>query len=142
MTAVLALLANLLPAPASAFDFGPLNALVDALGAPVEERPLFDPDRRPPLPPPPPVVAPPEAPPSSAPVVVAPQPDSWKLLGIVRGEGNDMVVVLDTLSNETFRLAVGESRDGWSLVEIGNRDALLAKDEKTFALGFPRDSKD
>jgi general secretion pathway protein N len=128
-----------LPARAEPFDFTSLNTFVDALGAPIEERPLFSPDRRPPLAPqvPEPVA---KVEPSS-PAVASERPDNWRLLGIVRGDDREMIVVLDTTNNEKFQLAVGDSRDGWELLRVRPRKADLARNEKIVVLGFPSDDK-
>lgn len=133
------ILATIVPGKGLAFDFTSLNAFVDALGAPIEERPLFSPDRRPPL-------APKESEPAgklepAAPAVVSAQPDNWRLLGIVKGDDREMIVVLDTSNNEKFQLAVGDSRNGWELLRVHQRRADLSRNEKIVVLGFPSDDK-
>jgi hypothetical protein len=135
----IAVLGVVLPAKAVAFDFTSLNAFVDAFGTPIEERPLFNPDRRPPL-------APQISKPAGklepvAPAVVSVRPDNWRLLGIVRGDDREMIVVLDTTTNEKFQLAIGDSRDGWELLRVRPRKADLARNEKIVVLGFPSDDK-
>jgi len=135
----IAILGVVLPAKAVAFDFTSLNAFVDALGAPIEERPLFNPDRRPPLAPQ--ISEPAGKAEPAAPAVVSERPDNWRLLGIVRGDDREMIVVLDTTNNEKFQLAIGDSRDGWELLRVHPRKADLARNEKIVVLGFPSDDK-
>jgi general secretion pathway protein N len=99
------------------------------------ERPLFSVSRRPP---PPPVVA-------AAPVVSAPPPPppaepekpQVTLVGVVRGEKEDIGVFINQMDQSVIRLRVGQDDHGWVERSVDLRAATLQKDNQQVKLELP-----
>lgn len=102
----------------------------------LRDRPLFAPDRRPPAPPvveaPPP--APEAPPPEPAQAVSAPH---WELIGVVRSSRITSAIFRSPAEAAFFNLRQGESRDGWTLVEVGRFDVSLRNGDGRAKMRFP-----
>ena len=105
----------------------------------LRERPLFSPDRRPPAPPP--VEAPPPAiePPPPEPAPVAGAPD-WELIGVVRSPRVNSALFRAPGEPASFSLRQGESRDGWTLAEVGRFEVSLENSAGRARMRFPERS--
>ena len=103
----------------------------------LRQRPLFAPDRRPPAPPlveaPQPVVQP-EPEPEPVKVVTAPY---WELIGVVRSQRITSAVFRAPAEATTFSLRPGESRDGWTLAEVGRFEVSLRNGDGHAKMRFP-----
>ena len=99
-------------------------------------RPLFSPDRAPPIPfaaPAETVLVAPEPPPPPPPAATAPD---WKLVGLVRSDRvNSAMFKAD--GAEAFSLRMGESRDGWTLTGIGRFEVTLDSGDGRASVSFP-----
>ena len=93
--------------------------------AALRERPLFSPDRTAPIafvaPEPEPVIVQPEPEPEPPPAAA---PD-WQLVGIVRSERLNSATFTTPAEMAAFTLRMGESREGWTLKEVGQFEAKL-----------------
>lgn len=98
------------------------------------ERPIFAPSRQPP---PPAVAANSIAPPAIT--VKAPEPErpQLTLVGTVVGDGEGYGIFLDRTTSAVLRIKTGQSHNGWLLVEVRGRDALLQRGQKTAMLSLP-----
>lgn len=93
----------------------------------LRERPLFSPDRAAPVtfmaPEPEPVVEqPPAEPPPPPPPAAAPE---WKLVGIVRSATLNSATFTSPTEIAAFTLRTGESRESWTLKEVGQFEVKL-----------------
>ena len=102
----------------------------------LRQRPLFSPDRSPPLlRTPEPVVeavaspTPPEPLPEAA-------PPNWQLVGLVRSERVNSAT-FRTAGSPAFSLRKGETRDGWTLAEIGRFEVFIDGGGGRARIGFP-----
>ncbi len=105
----------------------------------MREKPLFAPDRRPPVvfepPPPEPMVeVPPPEPPPPPPAASAPD---WELVGLVRSDRVNSAMFRGSGDPPEFSLRKGESRDGWTLTDIGRFDVTLDSSGGRALLRFP-----
>jgi hypothetical protein len=93
--------------------------------AALRDRPLFSPDRTAPIafvaPEPEPVIIQPEPEPEPPPAAA---PD-WQLIGIVRSERLNSATFTSPAEMAAFTLRTGESREGWTLKEVGQFEARL-----------------
>jgi general secretion pathway protein N len=99
------------------------------------ERPLFAATRRPPKP----VIAAPVNPSPMPP----PQPDrpQFSLVGTVIGDDENIGVFLEKMTNQAFRLKVGDSRQGWLLRSIQLQSARFEKSGEVVTIDLPRASQ-
>lgn len=110
----------------------------------IRARPLFAPDRSPPrMPepalPPEPVLAEPELPPpppAEEEIVLETAPD-WELVGMVRSNRLHSAMFRKFGEADSFSLQRGESRDGWTLDEIGRFEVVLRNEQGQARLTFP-----
>lgn len=103
----------------------------------LRQRPLFAPDRKPPAPPPveaPQPVVQPEPEPEPVKVVTAPH---WELIGVVRSQRITSAVFRAPAEATTFSLRPGESRDGWTLAEVGRFEVSLRNGDGHAKMRFP-----
>jgi len=95
--------------------------------AALRDRPLFSPDRTAPVAfgaaEPEPVVVQPEPEPEPEPPPAA-APD-WQLVGIVRSERLNSATFTTPAEMAAFTLRTGESREGWTLKEVGQFEVKL-----------------
>ncbi|MEI5681345.1 MULTISPECIES: hypothetical protein [unclassified Mesorhizobium] len=95
--------------------------------AALRDRPLFSPDRTAPIAfgaaEPEPVVVQPEPEPEPEPPPAA-APD-WQLVGIVRSERLNSATFTTPAEMTAFTLRTGESREGWTLKEVGQFEVKL-----------------
>lgn len=116
----------------------PISAKTAADFKALREMPLFSPDRSPPVimaePEAPPMVEA-EAPPPPPPPPAAAAPD-WQLVGLVRSE-RIRSAMFRSSSEPEFTLRQGESRDGWTLTEVGRFDVTLDSSTGRAAMRFP-----
>lgn len=109
----------------------------------IRTKPLFAPDRSPPrMPeptlPPEPVLAEPELPPlppAEEEIVLETVPD-WELVGMVRSNRLHSAMFRKFGEADSFSLRRGESRDGWTLDEIGRFEVVLRNDQGQARLTF------
>ncbi|GGI25885.1 MULTISPECIES: hypothetical protein [Bradyrhizobium] len=107
-----------------------------------QERPLFSPSRRPPS------LPPPNAP--TIPVVVAapkplePELPPFELVGTITGGADSIAVFVNRATGETVKLRQDEVQSGWTLRDIGAREATLSNGEniKVLALALPGTTAD
>lgn len=108
----------------------------------LKERPLFAPNRQAPMtfaaPEPEPVAAPPP-PPLPPPPAAAPD---WQLVGLVRSENLNSATFTSPGLAAAFSLRAGESRDGWTLTEVGRFEVTLDGAGGRASLGFPENPSD
>jgi hypothetical protein len=100
------------------------------------ERPIFSSSRRPPLPavvPVPEVKAPP--PPPESPPAERPQ---LSLVGTIASSDQSFGIFLDQATKSPLRLKVGEDFQGWKLLSILGREAILERDRETTILRLPQ----
>jgi general secretion pathway protein N len=114
----------------------PLWALPLAQLSTTRERPIFSPSRR--LPPPAPAYVTPVAIQQPAKPPEAERP-TVSLIGTIIGTGNDRLgVFVDTSTQGTLRLRIGEDYHGWVARLINPREAILVKDgEPAVVLELP-----
>lgn len=95
----------------------------------LRERPLFSPDRRPPIrfaPVETPVFVEPEKPPEpELPEVTPEEAPQWQLIGVVRSERLRSALFRAHHDNSVFSLRSGESRDGWTLTRVEPFEVVL-----------------
>lgn len=130
-----------LPAWAEPTQDVPISARLASDFKAMRERPLFAPDRRAPI-----AFAPPEAP---EPVMEAPPPPepvapppvasapNWELVGLVRSDRVNSAMFRSSGPEPEFSLRKGETRDGWTLTEIGRFDVTLDSSAGRASLRFP-----
>ena len=103
----------------------------------LRQRPLFAPDRKPPAPPPvaePTPIAEPAPEPKPVQVVAAPH---WELIGVVRSPRITSAVFRSPAEAATFSLRPGESRNGWTLAEVGRFEVSLRNGDGHARMRFP-----
>lgn len=119
----------------------PISARTAADFKALREAPLFSPDRSAPVimaePEPPPMVEA-EAPPPEPPPPAATAPD-WQLVGLVRSDRIRSAMFRST-SEPEFTLRQGESRDGWTLTDVGRFDVTLDSSTGRASMRFPENS--
>lgn len=115
-------------------DVGPENVwTLEGLWA-TRERPLFDPDRRPPAPPPLPVIARP-APPPPQPVEPAPSaPPPLVLTGIVIADDKAYAIVSERLGARPKTVQVGDDIAGWRVDQIAPRQIVMTSGSQRIVL--------
>ncbi len=96
------------------------------------DRPIFSPSRRPPPLPAPPVVAKQVEPTKPA------EPDQPPLIlvGTVASGDSGIAVFVEQSTENTVRLRVNESHQGWTLRSIQGREVTLLKDRKSSVLAL------
>jgi hypothetical protein len=102
----------------------PAEALSEVL-----ERPLFNPSRRAYMPPEPE----PQPAPEPEPVVVE-EPLDVTLVGVLLGENGRFAMLRENGSGKVLRLKEGQSFEEWVLREVGLREALLVRGERSKTL--------
>lgn len=107
----------------------PLGALTET-----GERPIFSASRRPPAPAVAIAAAPPA--PAEAPKPQAPERPTLQLVGTISGGALHLGLFLDEATQQPTRLAVGESRDGWTLRAVSATDARFESAERTATLAL------
>ena len=117
----------------------PISAKAAADFKGLREKPLFAPDRSPPVafvpPAPEPVVeAPPPEPIPPPPAASAPD---WELVGLVRSDRVNSAMFRGKGDPLEFSLRKGETRDGWTLSDIGRFDVTLDSSTGRASLRFP-----
>lgn len=93
------------------------------------ERPLFSPSRRPPRA----AVNSPPVKAVKAVTPVAPEP-TFSLLGTVKGNGEGYALFIETTTHNIVRLKTGEGEDGWVLLSVREREAVLEKNDRAEVL--------
>jgi general secretion pathway protein N len=96
------------------------------------DRPIFSPSRRPPTIAAPPVMARPVEPAKPA----APENPPLILVGTVAGEDSGIAVFVEQASENTVRLRINESHQGWTLSSILGREVTLLKGRKSSVLAL------
>ena len=96
------------------------------------DRPIFTPTRRPPAPPALPVVAKPAEPARP----MQPETPPLVLVGTVAGEDSGIAVFVEHSTENTVRLRLNESHQGWTLKSIQGREVTLLKEEKSNVLAL------
>jgi len=96
------------------------------------ERPIFSPSRRPPPQPMLPVIARPMEPAKPA----EPERPPLILVGTVAGGDSGIAVFVEQSTENTIRLRVNESHQGWTLNSIRGREVTLRKDRKSSVLAL------
>ena len=94
------------------------------------DRPIFSPSRRPPPLAAPPIIAKrvePAKPPEQPPLI---------LVGTVAGGDSAIAVFVEQSTENTVRLRVNESHQGWTLRSIEGREVTLLKDQKSSVLAL------
>ena len=94
------------------------------------DRPIFSPSRRPPPMAAPPVIAKrvePHKPPEQPPLI---------LVGTVAGGDSAIAVFVEQSTENTVRLRVNESHQGWTLRSIEGREVTLLKDRESSVLAL------
>jgi len=116
----------------------PISAKVPGDFTALRQRPLFAPDRS--VPPPiaiieaaPVVEPPPPPPPPPPPVATAPE---WELVGLVRSDRLNSAMFRSRGTPPEFSLRQGESRDGWTLTDIGRAEVILDNGHGRASLKF------
>lgn len=116
----------------------PISAKTAADFKALREMPLFSPERSPPV-----IMAEPEAPPvveAVAPPPPTPPPAAaapdWQLVGLVRSD-RIRSAMFRSASEPEFSLRVGESREGWTLTEVGRFDVTLDSSTGRASMRFP-----
>jgi len=135
------LLSTLLAAPVSAQQAAQPLAIRSRLASDyvaLRERPLFAPDRSPPFlemtEPEPEIAAAPEPEPEPLPDAA---PPSWELMGVVRSTRVNSAMFRAHGEEKPFSLRQGESREGWTLSEIGRFSVFLENGEGRASIRFP-----
>jgi hypothetical protein len=94
--------------------------------AALRNRPLFSPDRTAPIPfEPEPVIMQPEPEPEPEPEPPPAAAPDWQLIGIVRSERLNSATFTTPAEMAAFTLRKGESREGWTLKEVGQFEVKL-----------------
>ena len=96
------------------------------------DRPIFSPSRRPPPPPAPPSIAKLVEPAKPA----EPEQPPLILVGTVAGEDSGIAVFVEQSTENTVRLRVNESHQGWTLRSVQGREVTLLKDRKSSVLAL------
>ncbi len=96
------------------------------------DRPIFSPSRRPPPPPAPLIIAKPVEPTKSA----APEQPPFILVGTVAGGDSGIAIFVEQSTENTVRLRVNESHQGWTLRSIQGREVTLLRDRKSSVLAL------
>jgi general secretion pathway protein N len=96
------------------------------------DRPIFSPSRRPPVVAAPPVMARRVEPAKPA----EPENPPLVLVGTVAGEDSGIAVFVELASENTVRLRINESHQGWTLSSIVGREVTLLKDRKSSVLAL------
>jgi len=96
------------------------------------DRPIFSPSRRPPAPPALPVIARPVEPAKS----MQPENPPFVLVGTVAGEDSGIAVFVEQSTENSVRLRLNESHQGWTLQSIQGREVTLLKDHKSSVLAL------
>ena len=96
------------------------------------DRPIFSPSRRPPMVAAPQVMARPVEPAKPA----EPENPPLVLVGTVAGEDSGIAVFVELASENTVRLRVNESHQGWTLSSIVGREVTLLKGRKSSVLAL------
>jgi hypothetical protein len=96
------------------------------------DRPIFSPTRRPPAPPALPVVAKPVEPAKP----MQPETPPLVLVGTVAGEDSGIAVFVEQSTENSVRLRLNESHQGWTLKSIQGREVTLLKDQKSNVLAL------
>jgi len=96
------------------------------------DRPIFSPTRRPPAPPALPVVAKPVEPAKPT----QPETPPLVLVGTVAGEDSGIAVFVEQSTENSVRLRLNESHQGWTLKSIQGREVTLLKDQKSNVLAL------
>lgn len=129
------LLALPLAVPAAVAQELPISARMAIDYRALRERPLFAPDRRAPQ-----IVAPPIEEPVAE-VVAAPPPPAaapdWELVGLVRSERVNSALFRAPGGQSEFTLRKGETRDGWTLTDIGRFEVTLDSSHGRASVRFP-----
>jgi hypothetical protein len=119
----------------------PISARTAADFKALREMPLFSPDRSAPV-----IMAAPEAPPPVVEVEAPPPPPpppatapDWQLVGLVRSD-RIRSAMFRSPSEPEFTLRQGESRDGWTLTEVGRFDVTLDSSTGRASMRFPENS--
>jgi hypothetical protein len=140
-TTCAALLAVLVAASAGAQTAQdlPVSARQAADFRALRERPLFAPDRRAPMPmgiveEPVAEVVPEPLPEPPPPAATAPD---WILVGLVRSDRVKSAMFRTSGEKHEFSLRTGESRDGWTLTEVGRSEAILDSGSGRASIRFP-----
>jgi hypothetical protein len=118
-----------LDTPAAAADASPLQSVNTVPWQPaarpeyqlIADRPIFTVDRRPFVPPP------------ETPVEVAAPPQSvqFALSAIMSSSGKQVALLKTNTSNETIKLQLNESAEGWMLVEVRADSVVLRQGANT-----------
>jgi len=119
------------------------KAATDVVGNPVlavplsqlsmtRDRPIFSPSRRPPAPPALPVAAKPVEPAKP----MEPDNPPLMLVGTVAGEDSGIAVFVEQSTENSVRLRVNESHQGWTLHSIQGREVTLLKGRKSSVLAL------
>lgn len=119
------------------------KAATDVVGNPVlavplsqlsmtRDRPIFSPSRRPPAPPALPVAAKPAEPAKP----MEPDNPPLMLVGTVAGEDSGIAVFVEQSTENSVRLRVNESHQGWTLHSIQGREVTLLKGRKSSVLAL------
>jgi general secretion pathway protein N len=96
------------------------------------DRPIFSPSRRPPTPPGLPVIAKPVEPAKP----MQPETPPFILVGTVAGEDSGIAVFVEQSGENSVRLRLNESHQGWTLQSIQGREVTLLKDHKSSVLAL------
>ena len=96
------------------------------------DRPIFSPSRRPPPPAAPPVIARQVEPTKSA----EPEQPPLILVGTVAGDDSGIAVFVEQSTENTVRLRVNESHQGWILRSIQGREVTLLKERNSSVLAL------
>lgn len=119
----------------------PISARTAADFKALREMPLFAPDRSVPV-----IMAEPEAPPVVETVAPPPPPPppvaaapDWQLVGLVRSN-RIRSAMFRSPSEPEFTLRQGESRDGWTLTEVGRFDVTLDSSTGRASMRFPENN--
>jgi hypothetical protein len=96
------------------------------------DRPIFSPSRRPPSPPALPVIAKPAEPARP----VEPENPPFILVGTVAGGDSGIAVFVEQSSENSVRLRLNESHQGWTLQSIQGREVTLLKGHKSSVLAL------
>lgn len=97
------------------------------------DRPLFSSSRRPPSSA---VVGPPVKAAAAVSAAPAPKP-TLNLVGTVEGNSEGYAVFVDTETQNTVRLRIGEVEDGWILRSVSEREVILYRNHRTEVLRLP-----
>jgi hypothetical protein len=96
------------------------------------DRPIFSPSRRPPAPAALPVIAKPVEPAKP----MQPETPPFILVGTVAGEDSGIAVFVEQSGENSIRLRLNESHQGWTLQSIQGREVTLLKGQKSSLLAL------